>query len=79
MTISLTVSQAGAPITITTARQGPPGSRGLRGDPGHVGARGSLFLGSFATESALPLVDGSTVLPGDYAYVENTGELWVAS
>lgn len=94
MSITLSVTQAGAPITITTAQQGPPGTpgesivgpTGPQGEPGAdstvpgpQGDRGSLFLGSYATAASLPAIDGDAIRVGDYAYVEDTGELWRAA
>ena len=43
------------------------------------GVRGSRFLGGVATVVALPSVDGSVVMPGDYAYVLADGKMYVAS
>lgn len=80
---SLAVPQT-VPITLALAQRGPPGPAGV-GEPGPAGpagdegVRGSLFLGTYPTEIALPLVDGIAILPGDYAYVADVGELWVAS
>lgn len=85
---SLAVPQT-VPVTLALAQRGPPGPPGPAGPPGpeggppgpqgEPGIRGSQFLGTYPTESALPVVDGTTILPGDYAYVADSGELWTAS
>lgn len=71
------------PVTITIAERGAKGETGDPGAdstvPGPQGDRGSLFLGSYATSSSLPTIDGDTVRIGDFAYVEDTGELWRAA
>lgn len=45
---------------------------------GADGARGSIFLGSFATPASLPAVNGTTVRLNDFAYVVSTASLYRA-
>lgn len=52
---------------------------GHNGAAGSDGARGSLFLGTYASTAVLPAIDGVAVRIGDFAYISGTGELWKAS
>ena len=47
---------------------------GLQGPPGAKGTRGSLLLGMYATAAVMPDTEAFNV--GDYAFTQDTGELW---
>lgn len=58
--------------------RGESGDRGQRGESGPSGQRGSKFLGKYTSQAALPSIDGTSVMAGDFAYIIDTGELWRA-
>ncbi len=89
--VSVEITNNGIELVMTMAERGPVGPSGADGPPGEPGppggpegpqgepgVRGSLFLGAYPTAVALPIIDGTFVKDADYAYVEDTGELWVA-
>lgn len=55
------------------------GPKGDTGNQGNAGVRGSKFLGAYANQASLPSIDNSSVIVGDYAYLNDAGELWRAA
>ncbi len=44
--------------------------------PGEKGERGNKFIGRFKTVDELPEIDNINVIKGDWAFVDDTGEIW---
>jgi Collagen triple helix repeat (20 copies) len=76
------VGSAGATgATGPAGAAGAPGAAGAAGTAGAAGAagvRGSKFQGTFSSSSALPTINGTTVLQSDFAYVGSNLEVWIA-
>jgi hypothetical protein len=72
-TVTRPTVQIGASTTalVSMAIGAIQGPRGLQGPPGQ---RGSLLVGGYATAVNLPPI--GDFLPGDYAFVQDTGEIF---
>jgi hypothetical protein len=46
------------------------------GPPGPPGPRGSMFLGGYPSLANLPVPDGIDILPGDFAFVQDTSTIY---
>jgi hypothetical protein len=58
---------------------GNTGATGGAGSPGAAGVRGSLYLGFYANFSALPAIDGVSILVGDMALTSDTSTFYRAT